>query len=52
MMFGLFTTVFGDEFIIASIILIVGEIISLIVFKIFNVSDLRDYFDEEFDKEY
>jgi hypothetical protein len=51
MMFGIFTTIFGKEFIIASIILIFGEIISVILFKIFNVSDLKDYFENDFKKD-
>jgi hypothetical protein len=43
-MFGLFTTAFGNEFIIASLILLFGEFIALIVFKNYNVSDLKEYF--------
>ena len=46
MMFGIFTSIFGREFIIASIILIFGEVISVIMFKIFSVSDLKEFFDE------
>ena len=49
MMFGLFSTIFGKEFIIASVILIIGEIISLIMFKILNVSNLNNYFNDDYD---
>ena len=48
MMFGLFTSIFGKEFIIASIILLIGELISLIVFKLLNVSDIKEIFSENF----
>ena len=51
MMFGLFATIFGQEFTIASIILILGEILSLIVFKLLNVSNLKDYFNDDFEDE-
>lgn len=48
MMFGIFTTIFGNEFIIAAVILIIGEMIALVLFKIFNVNDLKEYFNDDF----
>jgi hypothetical protein len=40
-MFGLFTAVIGKEFIVASIILLIGEIISVIIFRyVSSSSDL------------
>lgn len=48
MMFGEFTLTFGTDFIIAGLILIIGEIISLVVFNKFNTSDLKEYFEDEF----
>ena len=52
MMFSLFTTIFGNEFTIASIILIIGEAISLIIFRVLNVVNLKQYFNDEFDEDY
>jgi hypothetical protein len=40
-MFGLFTAVIGKEFIVASIILLSGEIISIIIFR--KVSAFSDF---------
>ncbi|CDW80277.1 integral membrane protein [Stylonychia lemnae] len=58
-MFGLFTSIFGRDFTVASIILLVGEILYMIVFRIFSLSELREAFkqvlyeqeDEEEDEE-
>lgn len=36
MMFGLFVQIFGREFTICSIILLVGELITMITFRQFN----------------
>lgn len=51
MMFSLFTTIFGNEFTIASIILVMGEALSLIIFKVLNVVNLKSYFNDEFDED-
>jgi hypothetical protein len=41
-MCGLFTSIFGRDFIIASIILLLGEILYMIIFRVFSLSDLKE----------
>ena len=41
-MCGLFTSIFGQDFIAASAILLVGEIFYMIVFRLFSISELRE----------
>lgn len=43
-MCGLFTSIFGKDFTVASIILLVGEILYMIVFRLFSISELRESF--------
>ena len=43
-MCGLFTSIFGKEFIMASLILLVGEVLYMVVFRIFSLSELREAF--------
>jgi len=43
-MCGLFTTIFGNDFTIASIILLVGEVLYMIVFRLFSLAELREAF--------
>lgn len=45
-MCGLFTSIFGQDFTIASIILLVGEILYMFVFRLFSLSELRESFKE------
>lgn len=41
-MCGLFTSIFGRDFIVASIILLFGEILYMIIFRVFSLSELRE----------
>ena len=45
-MCGLFTSIFGKDFVIASLILVLGEIIYMIVFKLYDTTELRQAFRE------
>lgn len=45
-MCGLFTSIFGSDFIMASLILLVGEILYMVVFRLFSLSELREAFKE------
>ena len=45
-MCGLFTSIFGKDFIVASLILIGGEIFYMIIFRIFSITELKQsYYD-------
>lgn len=41
-MCGLFTSIFGRDFIVASIILLFGEILYMFIFRLFSLSELRE----------
>jgi hypothetical protein len=43
-MCGLFTSIFGKDFAIASVILVIGEILYMLIFRFFNTSELRETF--------
>jgi hypothetical protein len=43
-MCGLFTTIFGRDFVVASIILLIGEVLYMIVFRIFSLAELKEAF--------
>jgi hypothetical protein len=45
-MCGIFTSIFGTDFVVASIILVFGELIYMIVFKFYNTTELRETFRE------
>lgn len=45
-MCGIFTSIFGRDFVIASLILVVGEILYMIVFKFYSTTELRETFRE------
>ena len=41
-MCGLFTSIFGKDFVIASTILVGGEIFYMMVFRLFNINELKE----------
>ena len=45
-MCGLFTSIFGRDFTVASFILLIGEILYMVVFRLFSLSELRESFKE------
>ena len=45
-MCGLFTTIFGSDFIVASIILLFGEVLYMVVFRLFSLAELKEAFRE------
>ena len=50
-MFALLTTQFGEDFVIASLILIFGEMLTVYIFKKFNISDLKSLLEYQFNNE-
>lgn len=46
-MCGLFTSIFGQDFIVSSLILLVGEIFYMVVFRFFSTTELKKAFLEE-----
>lgn len=49
-MFGFFSTIFGDELILPSFILIVGEILMIMIFKLVNSTGMK-YMHDDIDDE-
>src|SRR5437763_5314331 len=45
-MFGFFSTIFGKELTWASMILLLGEVIYILIFKFVNISDMKFMYDE------
>ena len=45
-MCGLFTTIFGSDFTISSIILILGELLFMITFKLLKINQLKEAYAE------
>ena len=45
-MFGLFASIFGSEFIVLNIILLVFEVISMVSLRMFDSADLKELFEE------
>mmetsp|Transcript_20637 Transcript_20637/g.19626 ORF Transcript_20637/g.19626 Transcript_20637/m.19626 type:complete len:152 (+) Transcript_20637:1173-1628(+) len=45
-MFGLFASIFGSEFIVLNIILLVFEVISMVSLRMFDSADLKELFQE------
>ncbi|CDW87165.1 integral membrane protein [Stylonychia lemnae] len=45
-MCGLFTSIFGQDFLISSAILIIGEILFMITYKLLKINELKDAYSE------